>query len=184
MILYALCDAQMLQKRGVTLEAFVAIAAQKGAQIIQYRDKVGDDASVSQALQKLRLLWDKTLLINDRIALASLCDGVHIGQEDLAALHSDPKTAIAQLRQTYQPKMIGLSTHNSREISIANGLAIDYIGLGAYRDTSTKADAKVLGDALDTLASQSRHPVAAIGGVRLEDRFAHVTYWVIGSNLL
>ena len=61
---------------------------------------------------------------------------------------------------------------------------INYIGLGAYRATSTKSDAQVLGESLDTLASFSKYPVGAIGGVKINDTFLHVTYHVIGSGLL
>lgn len=83
-----------------------------------------------------------------------------------------------------EDKIIGLSTHNADEIAIANELDLNYIGLGAYRASSTKSEAKVLGDKLDEIAAHSTHPVAAIGGVKLDDVFQYVTYKVIGSGLL
>ena len=62
---------------------------------------------------------------------------------------------------------------------------LNYIGLGAYRDTSTKQDiTTVLGEKLDDIAKLSQHYVAAIGGVRLDDKFNNITYHVIGSGLL
>jgi thiamine-phosphate pyrophosphorylase len=61
---------------------------------------------------------------------------------------------------------------------------LNYIGLGAYRDTQTKQVSKTLGDSLDQIASKSKHFVGAIGGVKMDDVFEHVTYHVIGSALL
>lgn len=59
-----------------------------------------------------------------------------------------------------------------------------YIGLGAYRSTSTKDVSNILGDNISYLAKISRHPVGAIGGVKIEDNIKHITYNVIGSSLL
>jgi len=63
-------------------------------------------------------------------------------------------------------------------------LDIDYIGLGAYRATDTKLEAKVLGDEILEIAKLSKHPVAIIGGVKIDDDFGdNITYKVIGSGL-
>jgi len=62
---------------------------------------------------------------------------------------------------------------------------LNYIGLGAFRGTTTKKDISVvLGDSLDDIASESKHYVAAIGGVRKDDTFKNVVYHVIGSGLV
>jgi thiamine-phosphate pyrophosphorylase len=82
-------------------------------------------------------------------------------------------------------KLLGISTHNEEEVIQANEMDLNYIGLGAYRDTTTKTGiAGVLGSNLDTIASKSKHLVAAIGGVKLHDEFSNVTYHVIGSGLI
>lgn len=185
MQLYALCDAEMLRQSGVDLLYFAKRAKSLGADILQYRNKASDIATVKSDLISLRQVWEGFLLINDHYELAPYCDGVHIGQEDLYAIDPDPIRAIKILKMTIgEDKIIGLSTHNAYEIEIANTLDISYIGLGAYRATSTKSDAQVLGERLDEIAALSTHPVAAIGGVKLEDTFDHVTYHVIGSGLL
>lgn len=185
MRLYALCDRDVLHKHHISVDAFVEkVKALKG-ELIQYRSKNGDIAAIKHDLIRLRQLWDGYLIINDHYELTSLCDGVHIGQEDLYAIDPDPQKAIKILKLSIgSDKIIGLSTHNSAEIAISNTLDINYIGLGAFRATSTKSEAKVLGEQLDRIASASVHPVAAIGGVKLSDRFEHVTYHVIGSGLL
>jgi len=185
MQLYALCDRELLRSRGISLELFVQKAQKYSATILQYRNKSDDIATIKNDLIYIRALWDGFLIINDHYELIALCDGVHIGQEDLSAIDADPIKAITILKATIgEDKIIGLSTHNAQEIRVSNDLDINYIGLGAYRSTSTKSDAKVLGNQLDTLASLSKHPVGAIGGVRLDDVFEYVTYNVIGSGLL
>lgn len=185
MQVYALCDRDALRSRKITLEQFVHKAKEHNATILQYRNKSDSPDIIRHELIALRSLWGKTLVINDYYELVALCDGVHIGQEDLYALDPNPHNAMAKLKQTIgNTKIIGLSTHNPQEIAIANTLAIDYIGLGAYRATSTKKEACVLGEDLDALASHSIHPVGAIGGVRLDDTFTYVTYHVIGTGLL
>ena len=185
MQVYALCDRDALRSRKITLEQFVHKAKEYNATILQYRNKSDSVDIIQQELILLRSLWKGTLLINDYYELVSLCDGVHIGQEDLYALDLNPYIAIDKLKQMIgDTKIIGLSTHNRQEIELANTLVIDYIGLGAYRATSTKKEASVLGEDLDKLASYSLHPVGAIGGVLLDDSFEYVTYLVIGSGIL
>lgn len=185
MQIYALCDADMLRERRIEFLTFAARAKALGAEVLQYRNKHSDIATIKTDLIALRQVWEGFLIINDHYELAQYCDGVHIGQEDLYTIDPNPSRAIKILKMTIgEDKIIGLSTHNLEEIEIANSLDINYVGLGAYRSTSTKSDAKVLGEKLDTIAAHSKHPVAAIGGVKLEDRFQNVTYHVIGSGLL
>jgi thiamine-phosphate pyrophosphorylase len=181
--LYALCDQATLYRKGRSLESFVSLCKRHDAEIIQYRSK-GSIASVKRALITLRRLWDRFLIVNDHYELADYCDGVHLGQEDLAAIDPDPQRALTQLKlRIGSDKIVGLSTHTAEEIRVANTLELNYIGLGAYRATGTKKVAHILGDRLDALAAASEHPVAAIGGVRADDRFEYVTYHVIGSGL-
>ncbi len=183
--LYALCDQESLDRRGISLEAFVSLCKKHDAEIIQYRNKSGDTHVVKKQLIALRKLWNRFLIINDSVDLALFCDGVHLGQEDLLAIDPDPARALKALKASIgHDKIVGLSTHNAEEIAAANALELNYIGLGALRATQTKEVDNILGPRLDTLAAESLHPVAAIGGVRFDDRFLHVTYHVIGSGLL
>lgn len=88
------------------------------------------------------------------------------------------------IRQKIGKKILGLSTHGKEEILEANILDLNYIGLGAYRKTSTKIEANVGGEVLIEAASYSVHPVGMIGGVMLDDTFeAPIIYKVIGSGL-
>lgn len=184
MVLYALCDYETLVQKNITLEEFVKICQIADAKIIQYRDKSSDAERKRQNLLMLRALWEKTLIVNDELALVDLCDGVHLGQEDLRAIDSDKKRAAFEVRKRIGQKIFGLSTHSEEEVLEANTLPVDYIGLGAYRRSTTKSVHTILGDRISQIASLCVHPVAAIGGVRLDDKISNVTYLVVGSGLL
>ena len=184
MQLYALCDQETLDAKEVSLEAFVTLCRKHNASIIQYRNKSSDIANIKNRLIALRKLWDGILIVNDAMTLTPFCDGIHLGQEDLHNIDTDINRAVTQVREHIgSDKWLGISTHNKEEILQANSFDVNYIGLGAYRTTSTKEVGTILGESLDLLAQLSTHDVAAIGGVRLDDSFEYVTYRVIGSAL-
>ena len=186
MRLYALCDQDMLDSKGVSLSEYIERAKQNSAEIIQYRNKNADIAFIKQQLISIRKIFDGFLIVNDAYELIEFCDGVHVGQEDLKSIDEDIFKAVKILRSVVkEDKILGISTHNEIEVLQANEMDLNYIGLGAFRDTSTKKDISgTLGDSLDDIASKSKHFVAAIGGVRLDDKFKNVTYHVIGSGLV
>ena len=186
MYLYALCDQDLLDKKNLSLIDFIKIANANDAKAIQYRNKKSDISFVKQQLMQIREYFSGTLIINDYYELVEFCDGVHMGQEDLRKIDKDIQKAIIFLRKTItDDKILGISTHNKEEILQANELDVNYIGLGAYRDTATKTNiSKILGDDIDRLASFSDHSVAAIGGVRIDDKFKNITFLVIGSGLI
>ncbi|MDD5157132.1 thiamine phosphate synthase [Sulfurimonas sp.] len=186
MILYALCDQEFLDKKALLVEEFVELAKSQNAEILQYRNKKDDTEFIKQQLVKIRKIFDGVLIVNDLFELAEYCDGVHLGQDDLKMIDKDIFKAVEIVRATIgEDKILGISTHNDFEVIQANDMDLNYIGLGAYRDTNTKKDVNnILGNKLDGIASKSKHPVGAIGGILLDDRFSHVTYLVIGSGLL
>jgi len=179
MKIYALCDKLTLEKREISLKKFIQISKNAGANIIQYRNKVFDSDEVETDLKIIRKYWDKTLILNDYLDFQDLVDGYHIGQEDLEKYKS-----IENIRSIIGKKILGLSTHNETEILEANSLDLDYIGLGAYRNTGTKRVSNILGQEIDKLAKLSKHDVGIIGGVKLTDKFENAKYLVIGSGLL
>jgi thiamine-phosphate pyrophosphorylase len=185
MRLYALCDQELLDSKNISVEEFVEIAKRNSAEIIQYRNKKADVAFIKSQLIKIRKIFEGFLIVNDAYELVEFCDGVHVGQEDLKLIDADLEKAIKILRSVIgKEKILGISTHNEAEILEANKMDLNYIGLGAYRDTNTKEVSSVLGDSLDDIASKSKHYVAAIGGVKKSDKFENVTYHVIGSGLI
>lgn len=175
-------DIELQIKTGWSFEAYIRRAEALGVSYIQYRDKINSDHDKLKNLQILRHLWDKVLLINDSVALAHYCDGVHLGQEDLSAIDPNHKIALSRIGEKIGQKIIGISTHNKNEILAANLLDVDYIGLGAYRNSATKDVHNILGKEMDKVAAFSQKPVAAIGGVRKDDSFENIDYLVIGSD--
>lgn len=186
MQLYALCDQALLDARSISLEEFIHIANKNDAKFLQYRNKTADINFIKHQLITIRKLFDGFLIINDKYELIKYCDGVHLGQEDLRLINEDIYKAIKILRKIIKKdKLLGISTHSEKEVLEANQMDLNYIGLGAYRDTNTKNDIlNILGDKIDYIASISKHPVGVIGGVKLEDSFENVAYKVIGSDLL
>jgi thiamine-phosphate pyrophosphorylase len=186
MRLYALCDQDMLDNKGIPLKSFLETAKAKNAEILQYRNKNAEISFIKEQLIYIRKRYDGFLIVNDAYELIEFCDGVHLGQEDLKSIDDDIYKAVKIIRNVIkEDKILGISTHNKKEVIQANNMDLNYIGLGAYRSTSTKKDVGVvLGDSIETIASESKHLVAAIGGVKLDDNFGHIAYHVIGSGLV
>lgn len=183
--LYALCDQDLLDSKGLKLEEFIEIAKHHNAEIIQYRNKTADISFIKAKLIEIRKIYSGFLIVNDSYELIEFCDGVHLGQEDLKNIDNDIQRAVSIVRSVIgKDKIFGISTHNEEEVLQANDLDLNYIGLGAYKDTNTKDVPKTLGASLDQIAAKSKHFVGAIGGVAITDTFVNVTYHVIGSGLL
>ena len=181
-LLYVLCDYETLLKKKISLENFVDLCKKKDVKIVQYRDKI-----LSIEEQKKNLLYLKSslnipIIINDKIELIDFADGLHVGQEDLQAIHKDKKLAVKLIRLKIKDKLLGLSTHNELESLETNELALDMIGLGAYKATSTKDVSTILGSKISYLAKISKHPVCAIGGVKIDDVIENIRFNVVGSG--
>jgi len=135
-----------------------------GAELVQVRDK---HTPASELLPDLVQCVEfcsvrkVRLIVNDRcdLALCSGAHGVHLGQEDLPA---EAARALVGRR-----RIIGLSTHNLRQVHASARLPIDYIGFGPVYPTSTKdAVSPVVGvRRLRTACGATVWPVVAIGGI-------------------
>ena len=184
-MIYALVDKETLCAKEVSLsELFRHLKTFPNIPLLQYRNKSGTLEEKKSDLLTIRKYYTGKLIINDSIELIGLADGLHLGQEDLRTYSNDLQEAVSLVRQKIGPKLLGLSTHDKTEISEANTLDLDYVGLGAYRATDTKCEANVGGKTLLEAAKHSKHPVGIIGGVRMDDTFeAPIVYKVIGSGL-
>jgi thiamine-phosphate pyrophosphorylase len=184
MEIYALLDLDTLKKFNIQIKDFTLFLRDLGIKILQYRDKTSHINEVKKNLELIKKYWDGVVIINDYIELLDFADGIHIGQEDLENLEKKlnlkRKDIIKSIKE--KEKIVGLSTHNKEEILLANCLDLDYIGLGAYRNTSTKDTKNILGDKIFDLINLSYHPVAVIGGVKIYDKIP-AKYKVIGSDL-
>ena len=182
--IYALCDYELLTKYNTTLEQYLEICKKYNVKIIQYRDKINDLGVQKENLNYLKHNCDLPIIINDKIELMEFADGLHIGQEDLDSYVKNQRAlSIKLIRKKIGNKILGLSTHNEIEILEANTFDIDYIGLGSYKTTTTKDVKNQLGEKLPYLAKISKHPVCAIGGVKINDIIENTSYNVIGSGM-
>ena len=180
--LYVLCDYETLFKKNITLEKFVDLCKKNDVKLVQYRDKISSLQEQKNNLLYLKSQLNVPIIINDKIELIEFADGLHLGQEDFSKIHNDKKIAIKLVKAKIKDKLLGLSTHNEKEILEANTLALDMIGLGAYKNTTTKDVSTILGDKISYLAKISKHPVCAIGGVQIDDVIDNIKFNVVGSG--
>ncbi len=182
-LLYALCDFQTILKKDLLISTFIKTIKKYDVKLIQYRDKINSLETQIENLTYLKKYLDIPIIINDKIELIAYADGLHLGQDDLENVNLDKKLAIKLIRKKIGNKLLGLSTHNEVEILEANTYDLDMIGLGAYKNTSTKDINNILEDKISYLAKISKHPVCAIGGVNINDKLDNVSFNVVGSGL-
>lgn len=141
----------------------VESALQGGLQMVQYREKVGDDCDrivIARQLKKLCQRYGALFFVNDRVdlAIAVDADGVHLGQQDL------PIAVARDLLGSH--RIIGRSTTNPEEMAKALAEGADYIGVGPVYATPTKPDKAAAGlDYVRYAAAHSPVPFFAIGGI-------------------
>ncbi len=144
-----------------------------GCDWIQLRLKNVSDREYIQAGIKARKICEENgarLIINDKVEIAAEvdADGVHVGKKD--ASPSFAKTSLGR------DKIVGGTANTYKDVIDLLAQKVDYIGLGPYRFTQTKAPlSPVLGlegytDILKKLArGQIDIPVIAIGGIVMDD---------------
>ena len=145
----------------------IEAAVRGGAAIVQLREKrLEDDAFLAEARRFAALCHElgAVSIINDRpdIALAAGADGVHVGQDDLAA---------GRARALLGPgKLLGVSAHSRTEALRARAAGADYLGVGAAFATGTKADARPISrETIRAITAAVDIPAVAIGGVSREN---------------
>ena len=161
MLLYAVTDRMWTGKQ--TLYEQVEDALRGGVTCVQLREKeLDEDAFLKEAIEIKELChkYRVPFFVNDNVKIAIQCgaDGIHVGQEDMAA------GAVRAL--VGDRMMIGVSVHTVEEAIEAVKNGADCLGVGAMFSTSTKLDADVL--PMQTLADICHAvdiPVVAIGGL-------------------
>ena len=159
---YLVTDRSLCLGRSVT--AVVADAVKAGLACVQLREKTlstRDFLDQALALKPILRSAGIPLLINDRvdIALAAGADGVHLGQTDMP---------YAAARRLLGPSaVIGLSVETWEDVTAAQDLDVDYLGVSPIFATPTKTDTKSPWglEGLARIRAWSRHPLVAIGGL-------------------
>lgn len=161
MLVYAVTDRAWVGQ--MTLAQQVEAALQNGATCIQLREKDLDEAAFLQEAREMSDLCHRyhvPFIVNDNVDIAIAChaDGVHVGQDDMAA--SDVRKRVGN------DMMIGVSAHTVEEALEAVRNGADYLGLGAVFSTSTKTDAGAMSfDTLKAICDAVDVPTVAIGGI-------------------
>ncbi len=164
--LYALVDPAVAGGRMLTDLAKLIAGS---ATLVQLRDKHGSTRAMMEEARSLRAVLEPAgvpLLINDRVdvALAAEADGVHIGQNDMAA--EDARLLLGRAA------IIGLSLSTVHQAQAAPLDLIDYVGIGAVYPTGSKDDASTpigvagLSEIVQVVrARKPGFPVCAISGI-------------------
>mgnify|MGYP000850255969 CR=1 FL=1 len=162
MLLYAVTDRACVGKE--TLYQQVEDALKGGITCLQLREKeLPAEAFYEEAvqIQKLCHQYGVPFLIDDNVEVALRCgaDGVHVGQQDMAA---------QEVRRRVGERMIlVVSAGTVEEAVCAEQAGADYLGVGAVFSTATKEDAAPVSRQTLIAICQTVHiPVVAIGGIK------------------
>lgn len=159
--LYAVTDRSWTGRQTLTQQ--VEAALRGGATCVQLREKEMErDALVALAreLKALCARYGVPLLINDDAALALEvdADGVHVGQEDMAA---------QEARRLIGPdRILGVTAKTVEQALAAQAAGADYLGSGAIFGSATKRNARPMSrELLQSICQSVSIPVVAIGGI-------------------
>ncbi len=108
---------------------------------------------------------DVAVLLNDRADLAAEagCDGVHVGQQDVA--YEEARRLVGTER------MVGVTCHASRHLAmVAAEAGADYVAFGAFYPTATKAaKTRAHPSILQWWSRTMSVPCVAIGGITADN---------------
>lgn len=124
-----------------------------------------DIAAAIEALMPMCHAEDIAFILNDNAAMAQRygCDGVHIGQSDMAYG--------AARKLMGDEAIIGVTCHDNKHLALEAGEAgADYVAFGAFYETRTKATtARPDTDILQFWQQFVELPCVAIGGITPEN---------------
>ena len=161
MLLYAVTDRAWTGEQ--TLYEQVEAALKGGVTCVQLREKEMDETAFLQEAKDICALCHRygvPFIVNDNVDVAIACqaDGIHVGQEDMAAGEVRRRVGDAML--------LGVSVHTVEEARRAVRNGADYLGLGAVFPTSTKTDVdQMTNETLRAICDAVDVPVVAIGGI-------------------
>lgn len=179
--LYAVTDRKWLQE-GQNLAQQVEQAILGGVTVVQLREKHTDYETFVALAKEVKQVTDQyqvPLLINDNLDVALAVDaaGVHVGQEDMAALEVR--------RRIGDKKVVGVSAQTVEQALAAEKAGADYLGVGAVFPTNSKDDAvKVDFAALRAICKAVQIPVVAIGGITADNMPALQNSGIIGVAVI
>jgi len=148
--------------QGMDVERKVRLALEGGIALLQYRSKERNRAQAA-AIARLAKDFGVPLIINDDVELALElgAHGAHLGRDD-----GDLATA----RERLHGRILGASCYNElAHARTAVAAGADYVAFGSVFTSPTKPDAVRAPLALFRDAKPLGVPLAAIGGITLEN---------------
>ena len=144
-----------------------------GCRWVQVRMKDASDEEVSRVIAEIKPLCLETetfLILDDRVELAQTLDvgGVHLGHLDMPPLKA---------RNILGPAaVIGYTANKIEDVMSVKNVDIDYIGIGPYRQTTTKKNlAPILGaEGIGAICREMDRMElefgrVAVGGIEMDD---------------
>ncbi len=165
MLLYAVTDRAWVGEQ--TLSQQVEAALKGGVTCVQLREKELEAAEFLREAKEIRALcrrYGVPFIVNDNVEIALACgaDGIHVGQEDMAA--GDVRRLVGE------DMILGVSVHTVEEACRAVRDGADYLGLGAVFPTDTKTDVDQMPkETLRAICGAAEVPVVAIGGIHRDN---------------
>ena len=159
---------------GGDVERKVRFALEGGVALLQYRRKTAERAE-AEAIVRLAREFKVPVIINDDVALALElgADGVHLGRDD---------GDLSSARRRLGNKWLGASCYNDARLArSAVKSGADYVAFGSVFASPTKPAAVRAPLTLFKEARQLGVPLAAIGGITLENAPAVIA---AGADLL
>jgi thiamine-phosphate pyrophosphorylase len=159
--------------------------------MVQVREKKASTRDFIEQASRIKSVTHRhgvPLIINDRldVALAVGADGIHVGQDDMAAT-----TARALLKQSSSPArkmLLGVTATNEAQARAAELAGADYLGTSAVFPTDTKKDGGagyVIGlDAVQRICRATSLPVVAVGGINATNAHQIVAHGAAGVGVV
>ncbi|MBS4016513.1 MAG: thiamine phosphate synthase [Candidatus Latescibacteria bacterium] len=164
--LYVIIDIKTVGRKN--LAKITRVCLQGGATMFQLRETERATTrqwlSSARQIQKALINAKAKFIINNRtdIALAVSADGVHLGSNDMPI-----KKAKELLGES---KIIGITVRNIKQALQVEKQNAQYVGVGSIFQSSTKANAPVVGlKILQQIVKAVKIPVVAIGGINRQN---------------
>lgn len=143
----------------------IHLAIKAGVDLLQIREKDLSTRELLTLAQQARALsqgYPTQVLVNDRldVALAANLHGIHLSQ-------TSPQTSTIRTRLSKKQFLIGVSTHNIKEVEQAFQEGADFVTFGPIFATPSKLSfGSPLGiSALKKILQKKNHSILALGGV-------------------
>jgi len=163
---YPVLDTGVLAARECSVPMAGEALIDAGVRILQYRHKDDWTQMHFEEAKRLAALCHEAgvlFVLNDRADFAHLLkSALHVGQDDLSPVAA---------RRVISDEVMGFSTHNRDQLARGDTEPVEYLSIGPIFPTNSKLkpDPVVGLERLVQLRAVTEKPIAAIGGITLEN---------------